>query len=135
MTTLVEQVATAISRFDSVADRVRERHLREFASYIGLLCTPVPERRPKAVRNAVDTHPTVHRDQRPIRKRSAARRLKDHLAFVDKRSAFKKGHSRRIQRPRCSRPLFILSAGTVQVRNLKSISGHVAKRTSPALPQ
>lgn len=34
---------------------------------------------------------------------------------------------------RCSRPLFILCAGTVEVRDPESISGHVARRTSPDL--
>ena len=42
MATVIEQVATAVSRVDFVADRVRERHLRDFASCIGLLCAPQP---------------------------------------------------------------------------------------------
>ena len=95
-----------------------------------VLGAPVPKRRPEAVRHTVGTHPTTHSNERHVRKRTAARRLKDHVAAIDQEDGLEKRYGRSIPCTRCSRPLFIRSAGTVQVLDLKSISSHVAKRTS-----
>ena len=46
----LEQVRASIGRFDWVADHVGQRRLDHFPRVVGLLCRPVAEARPEAVR-------------------------------------------------------------------------------------
>ena len=128
----LKQVRAGIGRFDLVPDNVRQRRLHDRMRRVRAFSRPTIEAGTKSMGYGSDAQLLEQVGQCRGRKRlSPGIRKHQTGAPVLARVRSKISSVRLDNGTRCSRAIFILSAGIVQRRSTGSISFHRARRTSP----